>query len=65
MEWCQKEVTNRVCKGQEDFTEEGIYYFSLACGILVPCPGIELWLLHWKHRLNHWTAKEVPRGGDF
>ena len=32
----------------------------VACGILVPRPGIEPVPLHWKLSLNHWTAREIP-----
>ena len=45
---------------------ETIYWFfffwqdPVACGILVPRPGIEPVPLHWKLSLNHWIAREIP-----
>lgn len=30
------------------------------CGVLVPQPGTEPSPLRWKHRVNHWTSREVP-----
>ena len=35
-------------------------YSFLACGILVPQPGIKPVPLHWKCSFNHWTTREVP-----
>ena len=67
MKWCQNELTSPICGGQEDFTEEEIFFFGpAACGILVSRPGIEPSPPALEvQSLNHWTAREVPQGGDF
>ena len=53
---------------QKNCLPEIIYWFfffffwqgPVACGILVPRPGIEPVPLHWNLSLNHWTAREIP-----
>ena len=34
--------------------------YHVTCGILFPNQGLNPCPLHWKHSLNHWTAREVP-----
>ena len=36
-----------------------------AYGILVPRPGVKTTTLDWTYGVNHWTAREVPRGHCF
>ena len=36
-----------------------LWLHHMACQTRVPQPGTEPVLLQWKHRLNHWTTREV------
>ena len=43
-----------------DCQDQSYFFFPLACGVLVPWPGIEPGLPAVEARsLNHWTAREV------
>ena len=57
----KKWITKKKKKGIQDGIKNNFSFGSMACGILVPQPGIKpVPLAMEAQSLNHWTTREVP-----